>query len=224
MEEIQVEVGATFRAATPQPEVDEPPADGAPSPGAAQHSVVGASLLEICNQKGKLMNSRHTTLTPDGASLRSWLIKATPADMATRDRDGDTPLAVLCYNHDAPPFVFAFADKGAVVDVQNRLGFTPMMLAAAKNRHKTVRALLVCRGDPMIEDAEGRNVMTHAVLNSAYKTCHLLRDVGAVSSETARKRRQGNNGETTAVDGVASAAVGGELETLASGGVCCAIL
>ena len=131
---IEVSAGPTFRAATPPPEVKEEESSGtyrpnatgagaAPFPEVAQSVVVGASLLELCNQKGALMNKRHTVLTPSGDAMREWLLKATPADMATRDRDGDTPLSVLCYNHDAPPFVLAFCDRGANPDVQNRLGF-----------------------------------------------------------------------------------------------------
>ena len=50
------------------------------------------------------------------------------------------------------------------------------------------------------------------------------RDVGATSSLRKRRAGEGNQGGTTAVDGVGSAAVGGELEALASGGVCCAVL
>ena len=232
---IEVSAGPTFRAATPPPEVKEEESSGTYRPNAtgagaalfpevAQSVVVGASLLELCNQKGALMNKRHTVLTPSGDAMREWLLKATPADMATRDRDGDTPLSVLCYHHDAPPFVLAFCDRGANPDVQNRLGFTPMILAAAKNRHKTVRALLHCRADPMINDHAGLNAMAHAARHSAYKTCHLLRDVGATSSLRKRRAGEGNQGGTTAVDGVGSAAVGGELEALASGGVCCAVL
>ena len=126
---IEVSAGPTFRAATPPPEVKEEESSGTYRPNAmgagaelfpevAQSVVVGASLLELCNQKGALMNKRHTTLTPSGDAMREWLLKATPADMATRDRDGDTPLSVLCYNHDAPPFVLAFCDRGANPDVR----------------------------------------------------------------------------------------------------------
>ena len=105
---IEVSAGPTFRA-TPPPEVKEEESSGTYRPNAtgagaelfpevAQSVVVGASLLELCNQKGALMNKRHTVLTPSGDAMREWLLKATPADMATRDRDGDTPLSVLCYN------------------------------------------------------------------------------------------------------------------------------
>ena len=105
---IEVSAGPTFRAATPPPpEVKEEESSGTYRPNAtgagaelfpevAQSVVVGASLLELCNQKGALMNKRHTVLTPSGDAMREWLLKATPADMATRDRDGDTPLSVLC--------------------------------------------------------------------------------------------------------------------------------
>ena len=92
---IEVSAGPTFRAATPPPEVKEeassgtyrPDATGAGAelfPEVAQSVVVGASLLELCNQKGALMNKRHTVLTPSGDAMREWLLKATPADMATR--------------------------------------------------------------------------------------------------------------------------------------------
>ena len=85
---IEVSAGPTFRAATPPPEVKEEESSGTYRPNAtgagaalfpevAQSVVVGASLLELCNQKGALMNKRHTVLTPSGDAMREWLLKAT---------------------------------------------------------------------------------------------------------------------------------------------------
>ena len=175
-----------------------------------------------------LMNKRHTVLTPYapvvGAIMR--LRMGTPST-ASRDRDGGASRgSVLCYNHDAPPFVLAFCDRGANPDALHPDGFTPMILAG-EVLEVVVLALLLWprRPDATTTPASIASACVTPPRHSAYATRPAQRDVGATSSPTGRTSMFLLPGGTTAlVDVRRQSRRRRRARELASGGVCCAVL
>ena len=106
--------------------------------------------------------------------MAAFLITTT--DGSIRSKDGDSPLQ----------FVVEHADNAELarslnipVDVQNRRGITPLMLAASHNHHQLVKYLLADGADPTVKDLRGRIALDFAQVYPKREECIALLEAGA---------------------------------------------
>jgi ankyrin repeat protein len=127
---------------------------------AKQHAAAQESLWQTCMYG---VDSKHPALKPPLDKIRDAIAKG--AELDVQDKNGDTPLILLCRRGMGVEAKFLI-DSGADVNIKNNAGETAFLAAAASGAGEAIRTLLEKRVDPLQKNAAGHDaayLVVHAV-------------------------------------------------------------
>jgi len=92
------------------------------------------------------------------------LIGSSRSSLRARDAAGNTPLILVSQCARSTRAIRALVAEGASVDVQNRVGQTALMLAAATGRVMAIRALYSCAASVDLVNRKGETALTYSIV------------------------------------------------------------
>lgn len=103
----------------------------------------------------------------------SWFL-----DVNFRSKDGNSVLHWACYSGKVR-VVQCLLEKGAMPNVLNNLGSSPLMVAVRYGNHDVVEALVESKVDVNVLSHSGKNALTMAVCCNHYDSVEYLLSIGA---------------------------------------------
>lgn len=156
------------------------------------------ATLNVCDKRKK--RTPLMCVMAEGSQERApvaeLLIKA-GSNVNQQDADGDTPLHLAIRNDslDAKTILFLLKTGRVKIEMQNKNGMTPLMVAAEAGRSDCIKMLLACKASVNAVDNKGNTALLWAVLNENARCAALLMEAGA---DPARKNHEGKSAVSAA--------------------------
>jgi hypothetical protein len=131
---------------------------------------------DVRGQSGR--NPLHAAAFSGNLEVVRILIEYDPADINARDESGSTPLLWASGGHNFKDgsVLRLLLEHGADINVQNRLGWTPLHLASINGALEVVRLLLEHGADVEVKGNDGKTALQEAAGRGYDKVVELLRE------------------------------------------------
>lgn len=167
------------------------PTSGTPTtPTQSQTDAMDKYEQQRISSGDQTTNGATNSTSPRGGKAAAKAAPAAPAKpVGKADMAGNTALHAAAYQGDTAKLTELLDKKGAVVDVPEKRGFTPLMLAAGNNHPEAVKLLIERGANVNYKNKEGMTALHKAAADGDLATVDILLKAGADPNATDTQGR-----------------------------------